>query len=105
VRLFYPEGARNSDDAADMKRGLGTMALLVMLGALLVFLFPAACGSFTATNGPATAFRAAAAVLQMLLLLCHVRLIAQVEAPGAAWAGMRLADPGGEVPAPLNLRC
>jgi hypothetical protein len=52
---------------------IGTIALL------LVFFFPAACGPFTATNGPATAFRAAAAFQALLILLCSSLLIALLQ--------------------------
>ena len=55
-----------------MKLRIATVAVLLMLGALLVFLCPLPAGPFTATNGPATAFRAAAAILHLFLLLCHV---------------------------------
>lgn len=37
---------------------VGTLALLAILGTLFVSFFPASCGSFTVTHGPATAFRA-----------------------------------------------
>jgi Na+/melibiose symporter-like transporter len=40
----------------------GRIALLAVIGILLVFFSPATCGPFSATNGPATAFRALAAV-------------------------------------------
>ena len=58
---------------------IGTIALLALLGTLLVFFFPAACGPFTATNGPATAFRAAAAFQALLILLCNSLLIALLQ--------------------------
>jgi hypothetical protein len=38
----------------------GSLALVAVVGILCVFFFPAATGPFTTTNGPATAFRAAA---------------------------------------------
>ena len=60
---------------------IGTIALLAILGTILVFLFPAACGPFTATNGPATALRAAAAVQSLLMLLCSSVLIALLQRP------------------------
>jgi hypothetical protein len=58
---------------------IGTIALLALLGTLLVFFFPAACGPFTVTYGPATAFRAAAAVQKLLILLCSSLLIALLQ--------------------------
>ena len=68
---------------------IGTIALLALLGTLLVFFFPAACGPFTATYGPATAFRAAAAVQALLILLCS--LVAH--RPAAATFLFRDCDP------------
>ncbi len=50
-------------------------ALLLMLTTLALFLFPAASGSFTATHGPTTAFRAVS---------CCRRLLATI----AAWAAL-----------------
>jgi hypothetical protein len=46
--------------------GLQNIAVLLMIGTLSVFLFPLSAGPFTTTNGPATAFRAAAAALALL---------------------------------------
>lgn len=60
---------------------ISTIALLAILGTILVFLFPAACGPFTATNGPATALRAAAALQALLILLCSSRLLALIQLP------------------------
>ena len=62
-----------------MMSRIGTIALLALLGTLLVFFFPAACGPFTATNGPATALRAAAAFQALLILLCSSLLIALLQ--------------------------
>jgi hypothetical protein len=53
---------------------IGTVALLAILGTILVFLFPAACGPFTAT-----AFRAAAAIQALLMLLCSSVLLALLQ--------------------------
>jgi hypothetical protein len=85
---------------------IGTIALLALLGTLLVFFFPAACGPFTATNGPATAFRAAAAFLALLISLCSSLLFALLQ-QRPFWIA---ADPilsshnhGGSTP--LSLRC
>lgn len=45
---------------------LPKLAFVVMLTTLLLFLFPAASGSFTATHGPTTALRAAARFRSLL---------------------------------------
>ena len=45
---------------------LRTIAVVLMIGTLAVFLFPLSAGPFTSTNGPVTAFRAAAAALALL---------------------------------------
>ena len=66
-----------------MASRIGTVALLAIVGTLFVFLFPAACGPFTATNGPATAFRAAAALQMLLALLCSSSLVALLQLPTA----------------------
>lgn len=82
------------------------MALLAIVGALFVLLFPAACGPFTATNGPATAFRAAAAIQQILLLLCSSLLIAIVKTSVCSTTLSQLHSPlRGEARVLLSLRC
>ncbi len=50
------------------------LVFLVMLGIMLVFLFPAARGSFTSTRGPATAFRAGRYLREIVVRL-HQRLL------------------------------
>ena len=42
------------------------IAVVLVIGALAVFLFPLSVGPFTTTNGPATAFRATAAAFALL---------------------------------------
>lgn len=91
--------------STEMSR-IGTIALLAILGTILVFLFPAACGPFTATNGPATAFRAAAALQMLLMLLCSSSLIDVLQLP-------KFSETVDSVPpcrddhdlAPFSLRC
>lgn len=83
----------------------GLLALLAVFGILLVFFFPASCGPFSVTNGPATAFRAlelargvfaAMSVLLLVLLLqCNCREELQV----------RIVVNTVDDPALLNLRC
>jgi len=51
---------------------LRNIAVVLMIGTLGVFLFPAAAGPFTTTNGPVTAFRAAAAALALLLSITRM---------------------------------
>jgi hypothetical protein len=55
---------------------VGAMSLLAMLGILLVFFFPAACGPFSVTNGPATAFRALAAARGVFAAMSAALLVA-----------------------------
>jgi len=85
---------------------IGTIALLAMLGIVLVFLFPAAFGPFTATNGPATALRATAAVQSLLMLLCSSLLIALLQLPAFS-ATLEPVSPchDGHDLAPFSLRC
>jgi hypothetical protein len=85
---------------------IGTIALLALLGTLVVFFFPAACGPFTATNGPATAFRAAAAFQALLILLCTSLLIALLQRHAfciAADPVLPSCDHGSSTP--FSLRC
>ncbi len=51
---------------------LRNIAVVLMIGTLGVFLFSAAAGPFTTTNGPVTAFRAAAAALALLLSITRM---------------------------------
>ncbi len=90
-----------------MMSRIGTIALLAMLGTVLVFLFPAACGPFTATHGPATAFRAAAAIKALLMLLFGSVLIALVQRPAfsATLDPVSYGCGGHHYLAPFNLRC
>lgn len=55
---------------------VGTLALLALLGTLLVFFFPAHCGAFSVTNGPATAFRALTAARQIFAAINAALLVA-----------------------------
>jgi hypothetical protein len=91
--------------STEMSR-IGTIALLAILGTVLVFLFPAAYGPFTATNGPATAFRAASAIQALLMLLFSSVLIALVQRPTFSVTLDPVSyDCGGHHLAPFNLRC
>jgi len=54
------------------------IALLAVVGVLLVFFFPATCGPFSATNGPATAFRALAAVCCFFAAIGATLLVASM---------------------------
>ena len=54
------------------------IALLAVTGVLLVFFFPATCGPFSATNGPATAFRALAAVCCLFAAIGAALLVASM---------------------------
>jgi hypothetical protein len=84
----------------------GVIVLLALLGIFLVFFFPASCGPFSVTNGPATAFRALAAarglfaaistaILVAMVLRCVLFLRSTVEAADQLDCGA----------APLALRC
>jgi len=48
------------------------IAVVLVIGALAVFLFPLSVGPFTTTNGPATAFRAAAAAFALLFSMTTI---------------------------------
>ena len=89
-----------------MMSRIGTIALLAMVGTLFVLFFPAACGPFTVTNGPATAFRAAAAVQALLMLLCSSLLIALLQLPACSMTVTPVL-PGcdGNDLGPFSLRC
>jgi hypothetical protein len=85
---------------------IGTIALLALLGTLLVFFFPAACGPFTATYGPATAFRAAAAFQALLMLLCSSLLVALLQLSSFSATVEPVSPcPGGHDFASFSLRC
>ena len=89
-----------------MMSRLTTIALLALVGTLLVFLFPAAFGPFTATHGPATAFRAVAAMKKLLMLLGSYSLIVLLQMP--AFSSIAAQIPGscaGHDLSPFNLRC
>jgi hypothetical protein len=89
-----------------MMSRIGTIALLAMVGTLFVLFFPAACGPFTVTNGPATAFRAVAAVQALLMLLCSSLLIALLQLPACSMTVTPVL-PGcdGNDLGPFSLRC
>jgi hypothetical protein len=89
-----------------MMSRIGTIALLAMVGTLFVLFFPAACGPFTVTNGPATAFRAVAAVHALLMLLCSSLLIALLQLPACSMTVTPVL-PGcdGNDLGPFSLRC
>ena len=55
---------------------VGVLALLATLGVLLVFLFPAHCGPFSVTHGPATAFRALNAACRLFAAISSAMLVA-----------------------------
>jgi hypothetical protein len=85
---------------------IGTIALLAMLGTLFVLFFPAAYGPFTATHGPATAFRAAAAVRELLMMLGSSFLIALLrQSYFPVNVDSALPWCAGLDSAPLRLRC
>jgi hypothetical protein len=85
---------------------IGTIALLALLGTLLVFFFPAAIGPFTATNGPATALRAAASAQALLMLLCSSLLIATLQLSSFSATVEPVSPcPGGHDFASFSLRC
>jgi hypothetical protein len=51
---------------------LPNIAVVLMIGTLAAFLCPLPAGPFTATNGPVTAFRAAAAAFALLLSMSAI---------------------------------
>ncbi len=85
---------------------ISTIAMLAIFGTILVFLFPAACGPFTATNGPATALRAAAAIQMLLMALYSSLFIALLRLPAFA-VTVEPVSPcrAGHDLAPFSLRC
>jgi hypothetical protein len=66
---------------------LRNIAVVLMIGTLGVFLFPVAAGPFTTTNGPVTAFRAAAAGLALLLAITKDGLLFSAAGNRLCWAG------------------
>lgn len=84
---------------------LNSLALVAILGVVCVFFFPAPSGSFTATNGPATAFRA---LLNAVSVFCAMCAIAAVFANSVCGLLQGQRDPrpaaedGGLI---FNLRC
>ena len=48
------------------------IAVVLVIAALAVFLFPLSVGPFTTTNGPATALRAAAAAFALLFSMTTI---------------------------------
>jgi len=50
------------------------VAVLAAVGIVGVVLFPAVCGPFTATYGPASAFRAMAYAALLLFVLCTLTI-------------------------------
>jgi hypothetical protein len=63
---------------------IGTITLLAILGTVFVLLFPAGYGPFTATHGPATALRAAAAVKTLLRAVCGALIVALLRRPASS---------------------
>jgi hypothetical protein len=80
------------------------LAVLASLGVLLVFLVPASCGPFSATQGPATAFRALVSAHAAIAAIGAVLLLAILRR-GCHCRGMREAGDFGSAPAPVTLRC
>jgi hypothetical protein len=70
-----------SPPGVEIMSRIGTTTLLAILGMIFVLLFPAGYGPFTVTHGPATAFRAAAAVKALLKLVCGSLIIALLPRP------------------------
>jgi len=54
------------------------LTVLAMLGILLVFFFPAPCGPYSVTHGPATAFRAHASAQGLLAAMSTAFLMVAV---------------------------
>jgi hypothetical protein len=81
------------------------IALLAILGVCLVFLFPAACGPFSVTHGPATAFRALAAACALFAAMASVALLAVLRCMFYLQRIARAAGPVHFLSSPLSLRC
>jgi hypothetical protein len=83
----------------------GRIALLAVIGVLLVFFFPVTCGPFSATNGPATAFRALAAVCCLFAAIGAALLVASTLRCELVRQSKRIADHMNYDPAFFALRC
>jgi hypothetical protein len=82
------------------------MAVVLVVSTLVVLLFPLSAGPFTATNGPATAFRAA--VVAFILLLSITGALgfrALFEGSTVSGTPMVCSVPQADCPPLLALRC
>jgi hypothetical protein len=84
---------------------IGALALLVVLGILLVFFFPATSGPFSVTNGPATAFRALHAARNVFAAMSAALLIAALQCVCRLEFLARTAVPVNYDPELFTLRC
>jgi hypothetical protein len=83
----------------------GRIALLAVMGVLLVFFFPATCGPFSATHGPATAFRALAAICCLFTAMGAALLVASMLRFELVRESKRTDDHIDYDPALFALRC
>lgn len=81
------------------------LALMAMLGIFLVFFFPATCGPFSVTNGPATAFRALQAARGLFAAMSAALLVAILQCILYLQFIMQGARPVNCDPALVALRC
>jgi hypothetical protein len=85
---------------------IGTITLVAIFGTVFVLLFPAVYGPFTATNGPTTAFRAAAAIQKLLILLSQSLIVALLRPTALSMTlAPVFASCAGQGSPPVSLRC
>lgn len=80
-------------------------AVLAMLGVVLVFLFPATCGPFSVTNGPATVFRALTAARAVFAAMGAAMLLDLVRHSLHSLSATAAAEEVHGAPLTLALRC
>ncbi len=82
------------------------MAVVLVVSTLVVLLFPLSAGPFTATHGPATAFRAAVVAFILLLSIADALAFGALF-EGSTVSGTPMVGPAAQAdcPPPLALRC
>ncbi len=81
----------------------GLVAVLALIGAITLWLFPAGAGSYTATHGPRTAFRDKQAS-RIVAFVLMAGATAQAGITSGQALQMRVPSPSEDSPAPLRLQ-
>ena len=84
---------------------VGAVALLAIFGILLVFFFPASCGPFSVTNGPATAFRALEVARGLFASMSAALLVVALQCIFRLEFAVQIAVPVNYDPELFALRC